>query len=286
MIDVDVTAQSPDMRLATPAAVVALDAALSVADARALLDSSAATVEAIFNRPPWRQAYVERTLAPGGHRLMLSRWPIEDDPPVVTIIDNGTVDVTTYSVTGTHRHSLYRRHGWARAGRADPLTGDFRSPTQTLWYSVPFTAGWLMPGQVSTWAASTAYKAEVATTSADDPATGVPYLVGSWVRSTDPRIVLRFECTTAGTTDATEPAAFATASAADTITDGTATWTARAARELPADLSEASLELALLIDQRRTRDQSVQERRAPGAAVIYSESEIPGSILATVERYR
>jgi len=294
MIALAVTTAASDERLALPAALVAAESALAVATAREWIDAAGDLIcRDVLKRELWRQAYLEEVPGKGGQVLALSRWPIEDDPPPVSTIDGSAMDTSTYSVQGRHRHSLYRRYGWELAGLAEEFGRQVISPTDSKAYSVAYTAGYLMPGQVSTWAAATAYQTEPASISYDDPLTGVPYVRGAWVRSADRRVQLRFECTTAGTTGASEPAAFtASATAAgDTIADGTAVWTARAAFELPAILQKAALKIALWLYRISDEEQDlkIEEMWGQGGKLrvehFGSVHEIPPSALRQIEGY-
>lgn len=171
-----------------------------------------------MRRPPWRQTYVERCNGTGGSLLHLHRWPVES----VTSVTYGTTSPATvtasdYSIALEHRSALYNANAWERSSWSSPtpfVGGELYD------YAVTYVAGWLMPDQIADWAASTAKTA------------------GAWVRSTNDATLLRFECTTAGTTAGTEPTWPTTIGG--TVTDGTVVWTAREAAELPDDLREAA----------------------------------------------
>ncbi len=171
-----------------------------------------------MQRPPWRQTYVEQTNGDGGYLLLLHRWPVESVSAVTYgTEDPETIDAADYSIAGEQRGALYRLDRWARSSSTDPV-GGVTAP-EAYDYSATYVGGWLMPDQIADWGATTAKTA------------------GVWVRATSPSSLLRFECTTAGTTGATEPTWPTTVGG--TVTDGSVVWTARAASEMPADLQDA-----------------------------------------------
>jgi len=190
-------------------------------------------VSALFASPEgldreWaRQTWVELLPGRGGDTMLLSRWPIES---ISSITDGAgsTVTSSTYSIQGPRRDRVYRDSEWAL--NAVPIA-PFSSVTGGAEpdYTVTYKAGWLPPGgtargagTLTTWAAATAY------------------VSGEFVKSsTEGNNSLLLECTTAGTSDSTEPTW--PSAAADTVTDNAATWTARTASELPDELQEAAL---------------------------------------------
>lgn len=104
---------------------------------------------------------------------------------------------------------LYRPLGWLNFGALPGMNIIDR-----------YYAGFLLPNDVSTWKPTTAYT------------------VGQFVRATHPCIT-RFECTTAGTSGSSEPAWLINISdAGTTITDGSTTWTVRAAVEIPVIVAQ------------------------------------------------
>lgn len=292
MTSATITTAAVDRLMAKPADLVARNSSLSVEQARGYIEdaSTAAAGREGLRFPPWRQSYDLRLEGSDLSWLLLYAKPVE----AVAITDVNGNSVTDFSVSSNGLgipDRIEREGGWGRsfgAGIGISLTEDADSEL-TAWLAA-VTEGWLMPGQVSTWAATTDYKAVLATTSADDPdeAPGTPYARGSWVRSVDPRVVLRFECTTAGTTGASEPAGFTDSAtvAGDTIADGTATWTARAAFELPSDLSRAVLNLAAwLASEEGQEAAAVKRREADGSEVEYWTAG-PASAQSVIEAYR
>lgn len=166
-------------------------------------------VAATLGDTPIRQTYAE-TVASDRTRFQLSRWPIDPDQVTLTV---GGAAATDFTVEDADHGWLYRAGGWS---------GTWTGPGEDLERNVVVTyrGGYLLPasatarGVLTTWAASTAYAA------------------GAWVRPSSPALTpLHMECTTAGTSGSAEPA---WPSAGATVTDGTAVWTARRARELPA----------------------------------------------------
>jgi hypothetical protein len=173
-----------------------------------------------LQRPLFRQTYLERTRLHdnrdpwNGSVLGLTRWPIES---VTSVTDAGedseTVDASDYSIALEHRSGLYRELRWSKC-----------------WdYLVTYIAGWVPPGSgpglVTSWVANTAILA------------GAFAKPAAAAQASNP---LLFECTTAGTTAAvTEPTWPVVVGG--TVTDGTVTWTARPAIELPANIQEAAI---------------------------------------------
>lgn len=170
-----------------------------------------------LNRPLLRQTYAERTRLVDlgddfdGNLLQLARWPIESVTSVATAA-GAAVDAADYAIVGEQRASLYRNDGW--------LCGTD--------YLLTYVAGWIPPGDgpglLLAWSASATKK------------------LGAWTKPVDVangENPLLFQCTTSGATGGTEPTWPTTAGG--TVTDGTVTWTARAASELPEDLQQAAL---------------------------------------------
>ena len=222
---VDVSVSPRDINAATLAEVKGnLDISDSSEDTyiARLIRAASEAVAQYFDRDYRRSTLIERLPGWGGTDLLLSRWPVESISSLTSGIATATtVLASTYSIHGRRRDTVYRPTGFiASAEPWTPFNSSSAGPQRD--YTCTYKAGWLMPGEVADWAAATAY------TSSDD-----------WTRSTSFAQVLRFECTTSGTSDATIPAEFLTASDGDTITDGTVVWTARTATEIPDDVHEA-----------------------------------------------
>lgn len=132
--------------------------------------------------------------------FMLRALPVEDGS--VSIAANG-VAVTDWTLVSPELGILDRENTWPE----DVAT------------VATYRAGWLLPGQVTSWTAATAYAA------------------GAWVRPTDPTAtMLRFRVASAGTSGSTEPS-WPLATGGSVIADGSVTWTPRAVPELPVALS-------------------------------------------------
>jgi hypothetical protein len=159
--------------------------------------------------PLARQTYEYKTKGNGKREMYLSPLPV--DPESVEITINGG-EVTDWSVEDAEWGLLFRSSGWTCSSDGSPNV------------VVTFQAGYLLPNDIAAWGASSARTA------------------GSWTRSSSPA-VLRFECTTAGTTGATEPTW--PTEAGETVVDGSATWTARTAWELPKEAESNAFAVVL-----------------------------------------
>lgn len=188
-----------------------------------IIDASSGMIQ-FLGIHPGRQQYRELSRGVGGFRRLLSRLPVERG--TLSCIFNGDVltedqptneypyptDANQFILEDTELGQVFRQTGWwGWAGNS-------------LWgyanvYNIidTYYAGYLLPDQVSDWTASTV------TT------------LGAFVRPSRPSL-LRFECTTAGTTSTPEPAW--PAIIGGTISDGGVVWTARAAVELPTVVSQ------------------------------------------------
>ena len=247
---------------------------MTEAVARDFIDRASAAAASALDFDPWRQTYTLDLYGSGTGFLKPYAKPIES---VTTVEDADGSAYTDYRIGSNGSgilDRLERDAGWPKSfdgGIGTSLT-EWSESEKDAWTLTGITEGWLMPGQVQNWAAATTYVATIASTSQDDAA-GAAYAVGSWVRSYNPAIELRFECTSGGTSHATtEPAAFQTAEAGDEITDDGVTWTARAAKELPKDLEEAVLGLALALWQGRDRDRGIQSERGGGVTIVYTDA--------------
>jgi len=205
-------------------ATVKTELGISGSDSDAKLNRLIAAAGAAFSGPaglrrePWVQTLVETGSGAGGEYCFLTNWPVQS---VTSVVENGsTVTASDYSITGWRRDRLYRDDGWARDTASGylhytPTTNREKNTVAT------YVGGWVMPDRMDDWTASTAYVA------------------GDFVRSSDDSDLFLFECTTAGTTDSSEPTWPTTEDG--TVADATVTWTARPATEFPQDLREAGL---------------------------------------------
>lgn len=185
----------------------------------ALISGVSASMIAMIGVHPGRQRCEElgRGEYGGVVSRYLSRLPVEEGS--LTIILDGTTLTPTYAwpvadtayfiLEDPEQGLIYRPEGWA----SESLYSASTSPGLIDRYY----AGFLLPDQIRTWAASTAF------------------LVGSFARATVPNL-LRFEATAStGNTGSAEPVWPTTIGG--TVVDGGVTWTARAARELPEHIS-------------------------------------------------
>lgn len=195
-----------------------------------LIRAAGSFIATELGREPWLQTYLEKRPGQGGRYLYLSRFPLKGDPASVTFGTGDspeTITASTYSTAGRDRDRIYRADGWSltSVGEAEQVHS-----SQALAYNVTYSAGWVMPDQ---------YKAAAGTVTAWVANTA--YAVGDWLADdADLDFPLIFECTTAGTSDAsTEPTWSGADSDGDAITDGTVVWTARE-QQLPDDLELAA----------------------------------------------
>ena len=231
VITVTTVAQSKELALlATVKDELGIASATTTYDAK--LTRVIAAAGALFegpdglNRPPWRQTYQELSPGTGGQRMLLGRWPVESISSIE--LDSTAVTASTYSIAGTRRDRVYREDGWSRSGMPDSAGKIGTAEGPGLGHDTDYIGGWLMPGDQDTPAVGKVAEWKAATA----------YVANQWVKSSTASAFL-FECTTDGTSNASEPT-WPTAEAG-TVTDNTAGWTARYAQELPVDLQEAAL---------------------------------------------
>lgn len=201
-----------------------------------LISAASSSMISYLSIHPGRQQYQETGRGGDQYRLYLSRLPVEEGTLSVSISD---VADTSWELEDPNTGILYRQGLWPYAS----LGGENLSFT--------YYAGFLLPDQVSDWAANTAKS------------------VGSWVRPTSSSLY-RYECTTAGTTGATIPTFSSTIGG--TVTDGTCIWTARQAQELPPFVSQWCFAEVLRLKQ--------GTETAPGVA-SWTAGEISESYFAT-----
>ena len=244
---VTVTAISPDRRAAKPADLVALDATLTTAQAQGWIDAAGTEITSVLGFAPWRQSVTYRLPGSGSTVLQLPGRPIQQSPlPTVTDIDGGSItDFTIGSNSRGLANSLLRDSGWDKTFQATLGTSaESWAESESDAWIVSCVQGWIMPGQLADWAASSAYGLNQSV-SYDDAR-------GSWVRASDRTVAVLFECTTAGTSGGSEPTWDTTAG--NTTTDGTVTWTARDAVAWPAGAEQAALQMALWLSERAGED--------------------------------
>ena len=193
--------------------------------------------------------------------LVLGRAPVEKGSVSLTI--EGTAN-TDWELQDHEAGILWREDGWS-------VEEDI---------VVTYRAGWLVPDQVTAWAASTAF----------------PTTAGiAWVRPTSPAVTpFLLEATTAGTSGGTEPTWPTTVGG--TVTDGTVVWTARAVEELPKGLR--GLAIAAVQELREGAPRGIAQERTGADAITYvrgqssaaqnggGEEFYSAALLRAIERYR
>ncbi len=201
-----------------------------------------------------RQTYREKTSGDGGPLLILHRWPIESVTSITWgVEDPETIDATEYSISGRRRSYVFRSLNWNAP--ATVVAAAQAGGAELYEYEATYVAGWVPPGTgagtVSAWAAATAYVA------------------GSFVKPTSGAGQLLFECTTAGTSHASTQPTWPTV-AGNTVTDGTAVWTARRCEEVPDDLQLAALaQIGQWYDGALDVPAGIQSERADSYEVSY-----------------
>ncbi|RKZ11306.1 hypothetical protein DRQ32_06245, partial [bacterium] len=202
-----------------------------------IIDDVSSAVDIYLGRALARQQYQESLRGRSRERIFLSAIPVDED--TVSVVESGTTLTagTDFTFEDHQAGGIYNAGGWNDDADEDVVT--------------TYYGGYLMPGVVGTWTASTAYA------------------LGAWVKPTSPSLSPRLMiCTTAGTTDSTEPTWPA---AGSTVTDNAAVWTAHYAWELPADLKR--LAYAAVKHQFESRDHvgGLVESRFEGLSERYSE---------------
>lgn len=186
----------------------------------ALISGVSASMIAMITVHPGRQRYEELSRGQYGGTVSryLSRLPVEQGTLTVTLDGVALTEDTTFPIDNFEHFILedpdsglvYRPNGW--------YSGSLSSASTSPGLVDRYYAGFLLPDQVSMWAANSA-----------------AFTVGKFARPTTPNL-LRFESTAStGNTGSTEPVW--PAAVGGTVVDGGVTWTARAARELPEHIS-------------------------------------------------
>lgn len=227
------------------------DTSLDTLYAQIITDASSAMIEFIGVHPG-RQRYQETGHGDGSTRRYLSRLPVEPGTLSITLdgdaLVEGVDETTEWSLEEPSTGRVYRQSGW-------PV-----SSTTTYNLTYIYYAGFLLPDQITTWAATTAHTA------------------GSWVRpiSAVAPSLFRFECTTAGTTGASQPVWPTTLGG--TVTDGSVVWTARAAQELPPVVSQWCYAEFLRQLKSRKMTPGVSSRAVEGVTESYFATHIGGPL--------
>lgn len=197
-------------------------------------------------------------------QLLLPVYPVDPDAiSSVTIRGDAMTVNDDYVVVGGG--VLQRSSGW-------PAGSLYESDGTPVLKVVLSRAGYLMPGQISTWAVNTAYTA------------------GQWVRPTSSSTVntpLLFQCTAAGTSDAATEPTWLTAT--DTaITDNSVTWKGYRVEEIPEALADAAF--LCVYEWQNERPDGLVEWRAGAFSERFSESLaasiVPKTARQIVSRFR
>jgi hypothetical protein len=206
-------------------------------------------LEGLVCRPLGRHRYRESAPGRGTVLLFLSRAPIESLLSVA--FDGEELDLADEAIEIDGPSTIRRRAAWQNTA---PLSdeGIVRRPVagqELPLYSVEYWAGYLMPPQVVSWTAGAAVTA------------------GAWVRPANRGNPLRFEADAAGATGDTEPTW--PTSAGESVADNGITWTAYAAKELPAGLRRLALRLIVDAWHTRSRDRGLRRVAEMGTSREY-----------------
>lgn len=242
----------------------------------ALIADQTDAILAVLCRDVVRQRYQETFAETGRKRLVLGQRAVDPDSVTVTIEDTALA-ADTFEVEDAEHGVLYRDSGW---GSASSTSGHDAEHVIVVTYKagrlLPATA--TRPGVVSTWLAATTYA------------------LGAWVRPAAVSLTsaLRFECTTAGASHATTEPTWPT-TAGGTVTDNTATWTARAigggrAPEMPKLVRDCVWLAVQNARTRETREAGLAGRAGDGVSESYfathTETELPPNVLRSLARLR
>jgi len=192
-----------------------------------VIDEVTSGVESFVGRRLARQVYRETLSGRGRLRLRLSALPVETGTVSVTVAGEVEAD---WRLEDPALGWLYLADGWG---------GEVGEVVAT------YTAGYLVPGVAADWTAEEAVA------------------VGAWRRPTPPAALLA-EATTAGQAGTVEPVWPAVVG--ETVVDGGAVWTMRAAVELPAWLRRVA---AVLVEGAYTGDPGVVGQSGAGFSERY-----------------
>ena len=181
-----------------PKAFAADSAAAVIAQQRAI-DHAVEKIEgALSDRILYRQKYRSRQAGTDLLELELPQWPVESE----------ALEILGVGIDGYRLNRdryVYRDGGWGSTSHGSRLTQEPVAGTEIDNFRIDFIAGYLMPGQIDKWKASRSYIPLSSSSVGDNP---LP-THGSWIKPLGPvhaNNALRFECTTAGDTAASEPA--------------------------------------------------------------------------------
>ena len=191
-----------------------------------------------------RQSYLETLRGNDRPRLYLAMYPVEPESVALTQGE----DMIAGAVVTAGNGELYRSCGW---------------PSWGLAFSASYRAGFLLPGEVSSWAPDTEVSA------------------GSWVRSSAPSN-LRYECISPGVTGSVEPLWPEPGDSAD---DGSATLVARTAWELPDAFADHVFLEVMTRFRRRDMPGGVASLNAEGFSVSFFASQTAGELLPSTQSF-
>jgi len=216
------------------------------------IGSASSAITTYLGFPLGRQEYLETLAGNGRSRLYLSMYPVEPESLALVHGEDAVTDVTLTAGNG----EVFRACGWAFYGAGALQDGASN-------FTASYRAGFLLPGQVSTW---------------EPDAT---YARGEWARSSSPSSV-RFECTSAGTSAEAEPT---WPDAGDSVVDGSASWTARTAWELPDAFADHVFLEVLTRFKRRNVAGGVASMEAEGFSVSYFATQTAEELLPSTKAF-
>ncbi len=209
-----------------------------------LIQEASASVVKFLGFDLARQGYHEGLQGLGKPYVLLSRFPVDRDSLVVSI---DGIPAPWFTVHDASIGKIFNPGGWG--GGYGSLGsgywgGGYWSSSNVLFgedlgVNAYYMAGYVVPGMLTTWPVS-------------KWAAGTEYSLGDWVKPLTGGSPLLMECTTAGTSDVSEPTwpvpqvipgpagAGASVRSFFTVTDGTAAWTSRDTKELDPDLRKAA----------------------------------------------
>ncbi len=183
-----------------PKAFLADPATAVIAQQRAI-DHAVEMIEGVLDdRILYRQRYRSRQPGTDLLELELPQWPAESEA-----LEAQGFEIDAYRMN--RDRYVYRDGRWAATRHASNITQEGRAGTEIENHRIDFFAGYLMPGQIDEWEGGRSY---IEKSSSSVGVHSLPEF-GSWTLPTDPNNKLRFESTTAGTSGATEPNPWPTA---------------------------------------------------------------------------
>ncbi len=254
-LDLRSVAQAPDRRPVPPATLQASLSLTTLADAEALADDVADWWTENLRHELWANTWVARVPGEGIQWIESPRWPIWDDPPVVTPVSGDfsqeRFEPETYRVTGQCRQMLYRERCWPWtaalgggfavrpvSGLEHPSLEIGPDPDDVL--VLGYRAGFVMPGEVLTWTDAAEWAPKASTSYS-----GTEY---GFAKATDRTVTGLFEVTAGSGVVATEPT-WPTVDG-ESVTEDGVTFTLRLhAEEMPRVYFTASFKVAELIQR-------------------------------------